>query len=62
MLSCATISLIVYLLTYSTETNFMLLFLVSVINGLFYFIAIILRIESLKNITSIMYFPIYKML
>ena len=39
-----------------------ILFLVSVINGLFYFIAIILRIESLKNITSIMYFPIYKML
>jgi uncharacterized membrane protein len=62
MLSCAIVSLIAYFFTSQSFNNLGLLFLISVINGLFYFIAIILRIESLKNITSIVYFPIYKML
>ncbi|MCA9495302.1 MAG: EamA family transporter, partial [Nanoarchaeota archaeon] len=60
MFSCSIIGLGIFLLSINNYNPLWLLFLISLGNAIFYFIAIVTRIEGLRNIDTTIYFPLYK--
>lgn len=62
MLSAAIFSLFLYILTEGSVHAWQLLALIAVANGIAYALTIIARIESLRNIHSVIYFPLSKVL
>lgn len=62
MFAASGLALVFFLLSLDKITPLWLFVLTAVVNGVFYLVAIITRIASLKNIHTTIYFPIYKTL